>query len=127
VEFFQADAVNLKPLYSNYDLIFPGNLIDRLYDPGRFLSGLHERLNLGGLLVVTSPYTWLEEFTSRDKWIGGFRKDGEPYNTLEGLRNLLREHFRLVAEPQDIEFVIRETRRKFQHTIAQLTVWERVS
>ena len=127
VEFFQADAVNLKPLFSNYDLIFAGNLIDRLYDPGKFLSGVHERLHVGGLLVVTSPYTWLAEFTPRDKWIGGVRKDGEPYVTLEGMQDLLREHFRLVNEPEDVEFIIRETRRKFQHTVSQLTVWERVS
>jgi hypothetical protein len=43
------------------------------------------------------------------------------------MQELLREHFRLVNEPEDVEFVIRETRRKFQHTVAQLTVWERVS
>jgi hypothetical protein len=76
---------------------------------------------------MTSPYTWLAEFTARDKWIGGFRKDGEPYATLEGMQDLLREHFRLVNEPVDVDFVIRETRRKFQHTVSQLTVWERVS
>jgi len=29
-----------------------------------------------------------------------------------------------MAEPQDLPFVIRETRRKFQHSIAELTVWE---
>jgi putative 4-mercaptohistidine N1-methyltranferase len=126
VEFLQADAANLKPLFSGYDLIFAGNLIDRLYDPGKFLSGVHERLHVGGLLVVTSPYTWLEEFTMRDKWIGGFRKDGEPHTTLDGMQDLLRERFRLVREPEDVEFVIRETRRKFQHTVSQLTMWERV-
>jgi hypothetical protein len=27
--------------------------------------------------------------------------------------------------PQDVPFVIRETARKFQHTVAQLTCWER--
>ena len=30
VEFFQSDACNLKPLYTDYDLVFAGNLIDRL-------------------------------------------------------------------------------------------------
>lgn len=125
VEFFQADATNLKPLFSNYDLIFAGNLIDRLYAPGKFLSAVHERLNEGGLLVLSSPYTWLKDFTARDKWIGGFRKDGEPYTTLEGIRDLLKDHFRPLGEPRDVEFVIRETRRKFQHIISQLTIWER--
>ena len=33
----------------------------------------------------------------------------------------------MLDEPQDLEFVIRETRRKFQHTVAELTAWQRVS
>ncbi|GLI35509.1 putative 4-mercaptohistidine N1-methyltransferase [Desulforhabdus amnigena] len=127
VEFFQADAANLEPHFTGYDLIFAGNLLDRLHAPRKFLTSIHERLHEGGLLIITSPYTWLEEFTSRENWIGGFRKAGEPYTTLDGMRELLKEHFRLIAEPRDIEFVIRETKRKFQHTLSQLTVWERMS
>jgi putative 4-mercaptohistidine N1-methyltranferase len=126
VEFFQADAINLNPQFTNYDLILAANLIDRLYDPGKLLATIHERLNPGGLLVLTSPYTWLEEFTRRDNWIGGFKKNGEPYTTLQGLRGLLQPHFKMLGTPKDIEFVIRETARKFQHTISQATLWERV-
>ncbi len=126
VEFFQADAVNLKPQFSNYDLILAANLLDRLYDPHKFLDTIHERLQIGGLLVLTSPYTWLEEFTRRDRWVGGIRKDGEPYTTLQGLQDRLGTHFRMLDEPRDIELVIRETRRKYQHIISQLSVWERV-
>ena len=126
VEFFQADASNLKPQFNNYDLILAANLIDRLYDPGKFLTTIHDRITVGGLLVLASPYTWLEEFTKRRNWVGGFRKDGEPYPTLEGLKDLLGAHFRMLAEPRDVEFVIRETCRKFQHTVSQMTFWERI-
>jgi len=125
VEFYQADACNLKPLYAHYDLVLACNLIDRLYDPARFLTAIHERINKGGLLILTSPYTWLEEFTRRDQWIGGFRKDGENLTTLQGLTDRLSRNFSLAASPQDIPFVIRETSRKFQHVIAQMTIWER--
>ena len=125
IEFFQADALNLKPQFSDYDLILAANLLDRLSDPEKFLSTIHERLNDGGLLVLASPYTWLTEFTAREKWLGGFRKDGEPYATLDGLNDILREHFVMIAEPRDVEFVIRETSRKFQHSISQLTVWRK--
>ena len=125
VEFFQADAVNLKPRFTGYDLILAANLIDRLYDPKKFLSTIHERLNPGGLLVLSSPYTWLEEFTKKKDWVGGFRKDGEPYTTLEGMAELLAPHFDRKGDPVDIPFVIRETARKFQHTVAQVTVWEK--
>jgi putative 4-mercaptohistidine N1-methyltranferase len=127
VEFYQADALNLKPQFTGYDLVLAANLLDRLSKPAKFLSTIHERLSDGGLLVIASPYTWLEEFTRRENWIGGYRKDGEPYSTLDGLRDHLKAHFTQVAEPRDVEFIIRETNRKFQHSISQVTVWQKVA
>ncbi len=123
----QADASNLKSQFTGYDLILAANLIDRLYDPVKFLTTIHRRLNKNGLLILTSPYTWLEDFTKKANWVGGIRKDGEPYTTLEGLQDILSNHFRMLDEPRDIEFVIRETHRKFQHTVSQMTVWERIN
>jgi len=124
VQFFQADACNLPVKFSGYDLVLAANLIDRLYSPRRFLTSIHERMNPGGLLVITSPYTWLEEFTKKEEWLGGYREAGEPVWTLYGLKEALAPHFRMLGEPRDVPFVIRETRRKFQHSVAELTVWE---
>jgi 5-histidylcysteine sulfoxide synthase/putative 4-mercaptohistidine N1-methyltranferase len=126
VEFFQGDACNLKPIFSGYDLILAANLIDRLYSPTKFLETIHERLNPGGLLLITSPYTWLSEHTKREEWIGAFKKDGENFTTLDGLKAILGAHFRLLHEPQSVPFVIRETKRKFQHSLSEVTIWERV-
>ncbi len=127
VEFFQGDACNLKPNLSGYDLILAANLIDRLYSPRKFLGEVHERLTLGGVLMLTSPYTWLAEHTPREEWIGGYKKDGERVTTLDGLKEILSAHFRLIEGPLAVPFVIRETRRKFQHTMAEVTLWERIA
>ena len=124
VNFMQGDACNLKALYTDYDLVFAGNLIDRLYDPALFLSGIASRVLPGGLLVITSPYTWLEEYTPKAKWLGGRREHGEPLTTFAGLCRGLEPAFSLVHR-EDIPFVIRETARKHQHTIAEMTVWRR--
>jgi putative 4-mercaptohistidine N1-methyltranferase len=126
VEFFQGDACNLKPQFIGYDLILAANLIDRLYSPAQFLAEIHQRLNVGGLLLIASPYTWLQEHTNREEWIGGFKRDGENFTTLDGLKACLSKHFRLVQGPLDTPFVIRETRRKFQHTLSEVTLWERL-
>ncbi len=126
VGFVQGDACNLKPFLNGFDLVLAANLIDRLYDPAKFLDSIHERINLGGVLLIASPYTWLEEHTAREHWIGGFKRDGENFTTLDGLKALLGTHFRLLRAPQDVPFVIRETRRKFQHSVAEVTLWERV-
>lgn len=125
VEFWQGDACNLKDIFSGFDLVLAANLIDRLYAPRRFLDAVAARLNPGGLLVLASPYTWLEEFTKRSEWIGGFKKDGESYTTLDGLKDILGERFTLVEGPVAVPFVIRETRRKHQHTLSEVTVWKR--
>jgi len=126
VAFFQGDACNLKPHFTGYDLILAANLIDRLYSPSKFLDSVHERLNLGGLLIIATPCTWLEEHTPRAEWVGGFKKDGENFTTLDGLKARLGGHFRLIEGPLDVPFVLRETKRKFQHTLSEVTVWERL-
>jgi putative 4-mercaptohistidine N1-methyltranferase len=124
VNFWQADACNLKSIHQGFDLIFSGNLIDRLYDPGKFLDSLAARLNEEGMVILTSPYTWMEEYTPKEKWIGGYHKDGKAVTTLDGLLAYLGEDFNLVAT-REIPFVIQETARKHQYTIAQMSVWQK--
>nr|WP_324258947.1 5-histidylcysteine sulfoxide synthase [Cellvibrio fontiphilus] len=127
VEFFQGDACNLKPVFTGYDFILAANLIDRLYSPAKFLDNIHERLNIGGVLMLASPYTWLTEHTPREEWIGGFKKDGESFTTLNGLEAHLGKHFRLIKGPVEVPFVIRETKRKFQHSLSEVTFWQRIA
>ncbi|MGB9093135.1 MAG: 5-histidylcysteine sulfoxide synthase [Gallionella sp.] len=127
VDFFQGDACNLKTVFTGYDLILAANLIDRLYSPKKFLAAVHERVNPGGVLLIASPYTWLEEHTSREEWLGGYKKNGENFTTLDGLKGLLEPHFRLLEAPQEVPFVIRETRHKFQHSLSEVTLWERIA
>ena len=126
VTFVQGDACNLKAQFTGYDLIVAANLIDRLYSPTRFLAQCHQRINPGGLLLIASPYTWLTEHTPREEWLGGFKRDGENVTTLDGLKAVLGAHFRLIEGPLEVPFVIRETRRKFQHSLSEVTVWERL-
>ena len=47
---------NLKPIYDDYDLVFAGNLIDRLYSPRKFLTMIHERIRPGGLLISDKKF-----------------------------------------------------------------------
>ncbi|MDD2450737.1 MAG: 5-histidylcysteine sulfoxide synthase [Sulfurovum sp.] len=124
VSFWQGDACNLKPVHQGFDLIFAGNLIDRLYDPGKFLDTLAERLNEEGVLVLTSPNTWMEEYTPKEKWIGGYKREERAVTTLDGLLDHLGGDFELI-DTKDVPFVIRETARKHQYTIAQMSVWKK--
>ena len=122
VTFWQGDACNLKPRFKGYDLILATNLIDRLYEPSLFLNTVHERLNPEGVLILTSPYTWLESYTKKEHWLGGYYdENGEPVRTIDSMKEILSGRFELV-KTLDIPFVIRETARKYQHTISQMSV-----
>nr|WP_244968540.1 5-histidylcysteine sulfoxide synthase [Rosenbergiella australiborealis] len=125
VNFQQGDACNLKMTHGEYDLIFASNLIDRLREPTRFLNSLSSLLKSGGVLMLSSPYTWLEEYTPKENWLGGIRENGEAVTTYQALQRLLRENFEEIQSPEDVPFVIRETARKHQYTLAQASYWRR--
>ena len=126
VKFWQGDACNLKAHFKGYDLVLATNLIDRLYEPKLFLENVHERINENGILILTSPYTWQEESTKKEFWLGGFKDEaGEEQYSLDGLKKVLKKNFELI-DTQDVPFVIRETARKFQHTISQMSVWKKI-
>lgn len=77
------------------------------------------------MLIISSPYTWLEEFTPKENWIGGVRENGEALSSYQALQRLLDGDFEEINPPLDVPFVIRETARKHQHTVAQVTVWRK--
>ncbi|NDW15662.1 5-histidylcysteine sulfoxide synthase [Alteromonas genovensis] len=126
VSFSQGDACNLKPQLTGYDLIFMGNLIDRVYSPRKVLADMSERLNPGGLLIIASPFTWLEEYTERNEWLGGYKdENGETLSSTDALEQALSPNLVRVGQSKDIPFVIRETKRKHQHTLSEFNVFEK--
>lgn len=82
----QGDACKLSANLGKFDVAFAGNLIDRLYDPEAFLRGVVSVLNDKSLLILTSPYSWLLEYTSVDKWLGGKQVNGKDLTTYERLK-----------------------------------------
>ncbi|VAY88142.1 Glutamate synthase [NADPH] large chain [hydrothermal vent metagenome] len=125
VAFWQGDACNLKSNFNSYDMILATNLIDRLYNPYLFLNDIDKRLNKNGILILTSPYTWQESSTKKEFWLGGYKDiNGNDIRTIDTLKKVLNNKFKLL-HTQDLEFVIKETKRKYQHTISHVTVWQK--
>ena len=46
-------------------MVLAANLICRLPRPMDFLNRLKELVVPAGIVVITSPYTWLEEYTPK--------------------------------------------------------------
>lgn len=125
VAFHQGNAMKIDENLGQFDLVLAASLIDRLPNPEAFLGEAHNLLVDDGLLALASPYNWLEEFTPRKYWLGGSFHAGKPRTSLEGLRKKLCRHFKPLGAPRDLELVIRENARKYQHYVSQVTFWQR--
>lgn len=126
VTFERGDACRLRRELGEFDIVLMANLLDRLPDPRACLEQAPSLVRKDGILVLTTPCTWMEEFTPREKWLGGFRRAGRAVRTLDTLRGILAPSFRLEAR-RDMPFLIREHERKFQWNVAEATVWRKTT
>ena len=122
VQFQIGDAMRLPRHLGTFDLLLAANLICRLPAPRRFLQQVSQLVNRGGQFLLTTPFTWLEEFTPRAEWLGGHREEG--LRSSETLRQILEPNFELQLT-RDLPFCIREHERKFQYGIALGWRWVR--
>lgn len=120
VRFEQGDAQSIREDIGQFDLVIACNLICRLPEPMRLLTRLPELLKPGGQLFITTPFTWLDEYTPQENWLGDGAQD-----SFDGLRKALEPNFTLDAQ-WNMPFLIREHARKFQYSIAQASRWVRV-
>jgi len=124
VRFAVGDATALPRGLGTFDLVLLANLLDRLADPARCLRQLRHLVRPGGRVAISSPFTWLTEYTARSKWLGGVRRGGRAVHVHESLGRILGPHFRRV-DRFDVPFTIRDHARKFQWAVADATVWVR--
>ena len=124
VRFMHGDAQALPTDLGAFDVALAANLIDRLSKPRQFLAQLGRMVVPGGQLILTSPYTWLLDYTPIDEWIGGTVTGDKEQTTLDGLTKTLEGEFTLTGV-KELPFVIREHARKFQWSVAQATTWRR--
>lgn len=123
VEFWQGDISNLVAKFSGYDLILSIGGIEEAINPIRFLQDIHTRLNPGGLLIIADSYDYDPQVTLPQNRVGGFRKDGEPFGSFEGVKELLSHHFEIVDEPLELTRCLRINQRRYDLRLVQVSVW----
>ena len=116
IRFETGDALNLDGDLGDFDVLHAANLLCRLPEPEQFLAGLQHLVTVNGLLILTTPCTWLGEFTRPGNWPVGA--------THEWLADRLSASFDLL-KIKDMPFLIREHARKYQWGVAQASVWQR--
>lgn len=123
--FMQDNANNLKLIYTGYDLIIVPNLLEELTCPILFLQQIHERLNKNGLLVLASTYDWELNNIKREHWPGGFKRDGEPVSSFEGIKEILSTHFTLEKEPVNLLVSLWKNSRTRENKTSEITIWRK--
>lgn len=128
VEFVQGDAsrLNAVPLLNSehpHDAILLSNLLCRLSGPDQCLAQFVDSdryIASGGVLVIASPNTWMPEFTPPENFLDGPDSAG----TLQAISQKL-PGFKLLHE-EDLPFMIREHRRKYEYIVSQVSVWRKL-
>ncbi len=113
LDFMQGDVCNLPPSLGGFDAVLLANVLCRLPYPERCLQRMGSLLNSGGVLVMTTPLSWLPEYTEPSQWLSG----------LDDIARILTG-FELLHQ-QELPFMIREHRRKYEYIITQASVWRR--
>jgi len=116
ISFEVGDALQLPERIGKFDVIHAANLLCRLSNPDHLLKKLPALMNEGGSLVITTPCTWIGEFTPMENW--------PKESTLDWISTNLSGSF-VLQNTQDMPFIILEHARKFQVGIAQASVWIR--
>ncbi len=116
IRFEAGNALDLSCRLGKFDVLHAANLLCRLPEPEQFLSSLPGLVAKDGLLILTTPCTWLGEFTTPENW------PIEP--TAQWLKEKLSAKFNLLNF-RDMPFLIREHARKYQWSMAQASVWKR--
>ena len=118
ISFEVGDALQLPEKIGKFDVIHAANLLCRLSNPNHLLKKLPALMNEGGSLVITTPCTWIGEFTPMRNWPRG--------STLDWISTNLSDKF-VLQNNHDMPFIILEHARKFQVGVAQASVWIRNS
>lgn len=121
---------------NEYECVLAANLLCRVPSPLDCLKEIHRALKPGGVVVFTSPFTWMQQYTDKSKWLGGGGGGGggggeggegasggsDGKTCAEALRSELEALGFAVREEGVQPLVIRETKRKYQLILAHKTV-----
>lgn len=117
LHFEQGDGSNIDSKYRDFDAVLHANVLCRLPDPKAGLLRLQGENGLvkpGGIVVMTTPFSWLEQYTPRTKWLN---------QGIEDIKAILSEFELLHTE--DIPMLFREHARKFEYIIPLASIWRR--
>ncbi len=131
VDFYQGDALNLKPQFCGYDVIWCGHLLEELNQIDVFLQTINEKLNTGGVLAIATTYqaqntkqNSLDDENSQVPILGGYKANGENVSSSDALAEQLDKHFEKITT-EDFTWLTRKTERRYIFNKSELSLWKK--
>ncbi len=78
----------------------------------------------GGVLLLATPFTWLEDYTPKGQWLGGTVRDGAAVRSADALAAAVAADFDVLAE-DTMPLLIAEHARKHQLLLTHRMVLQR--
>lgn len=110
-------------LRGGFDLVTALNVVDSVPDPRRLLRALRAALRPGGVLALSSPYSWGSDDVPVDRWIGG---SAELPSADAMRRELASQGFELLEEQDGVSWVLREHARWYRAFVNHCLIARRV-
>ena len=124
VNFYQGDALNLKPQFSHYDFIYCGHLLDALIRPKELLNLLAQKLNNKGVLAIVTQYQLNEQSQMIENGLGGFKMNGENVTGQEGLTKALTKDFTQISL-DNFSWLKRVNARRYIFNKSEISLWQK--
>lgn len=130
VSFHVGDACTLREdaaSLGSFDGVIMANLLCRLPDPMACLDGLGDIVNPGGVVLLVTPWSWLEQYTDRSNWLGGYVDPATeaPVSSKDVLRAEMEKRGFAKVHEEQMPLVIREHQRKYQYIVSEATGWRK--
>lgn len=127
VIFQEGDACHMDKIDGTFDGAVVANLLCRVPEPLAVLDGLAAKINVGGVVVLATPFSWLDQYTSKPKWLGGYRDEAGQAIYSKGTlhKEMEARGFTKIHEEQ-MPCLIREHQRKYQYIISEATAWRKM-
>jgi len=109
-----------------FDGVILANLLCRLPDPLACLDGLAAVMKPGGVVLIVTPFSWLEQFTQRSQWLGGFQdpRSGDIVESKGRLHAEMELRGFVKVHEEQMPLIIREHQRKYQYIVSEATAWK---
>ena len=132
VDFVVADALALPFRSGDFSTVSAINVLEKVPDPLKHLEEVDRVLRKSkSAFVFSDPFSWDEDFSPREKWLGGNGSRVYSARGIDTMRRLFSGELGVfdpplnIVDQADVKWKIRKTEHLFEHIVSQYLLGRR--